>query len=58
MKIVSFANPISCQLNPAPWNILKFKHKEPKKGGRGRWTENCGKEIAELEKEKKNVEIP
>lgn len=22
-KIVSFANPISCQLNPALWNILK-----------------------------------
>lgn len=26
MKIVSFTNPISCQLNPALQNILKFTH--------------------------------
>lgn len=24
VKIVSLANPISCQLNPTLWNILKF----------------------------------
>lgn len=27
VKIVSLANPISCQLNPTLWNILKFSTK-------------------------------
>lgn len=38
VKIVSFANPISCQLNPALWNILKFTQSA---GGGERLTEEC-----------------
>lgn len=37
VKIVSFANPISCQLNPTLWNILKFTQNT--RGGRRRWME-------------------
>ena len=41
MKIVSFANPISCQLNPTLRNIRKFTQNDgegKELGGRERWT--------------------
>lgn len=42
VKIVSFANPISCQLNPTLRNIQKFTQSDGEGrevGGRERWTE-------------------
>lgn len=47
MKIVSLANPISCQLNPTLWNILKFYPK----GGEGD-AQREGVECGEQEEKK------
>lgn len=54
VKIVSFANPISCQLNPSVWNILKFTQsaRGRREGGTERWTEKSV-EVKKKEKEKR-----
>lgn len=56
MEIVSFANPISCQLNPALWNILKFTQSAGggRGGGRGRWTKKSV-EVKKKEKKRKSA---
>lgn len=47
MKIVSLTNPISCQLNPTLWNILKFYTKEGEDDA-----QDCGVKKKKKEEEK------